>query len=163
MKTENSTPKTAPLSARILPRLPTISFSLVKDHTSFSLARLLSIVHLLSGKSSCCFQVGESPAPARSRFIHQVNTVLRGWTNYFCYGTLSPAYRVIHRHAVHRVRQWLGRKFEIQGRGYYQFSDQHLTDRLGLLNLTTLPRNPRTRTSASCPRAGCGDSARPVR
>ncbi len=53
--------------------------------------------------------------------------------NYFSYGTLSPAYRVVHRHAVHRVRQWLGRKFKIQGRGYYQFSDQHLTQRLGLL------------------------------
>ena len=83
--------------------------------------------------------------------------------NYFSYGTLSPAYRVVHRHAVHRVRQWLGRKFKIQGRGYYQFSDQHLTQRLGLLNLTTLTPNSRTRKPESCPRAGCGKSARPVR
>ena len=95
--------------------------------------------------------------------IYQVNTVLRGWANYFSYGTLSPAYRVVHRHAVHRVRQWLGRKFKIQGRGYYQFSDQHLTDKLGLLNLTTLVPSSRTRTPESCPRAGCGKSARPVR
>ena len=95
--------------------------------------------------------------------IHQVNTVLRGWANYFSYGTLSPAYRVVHRHAVHRVRQWLGRKFQIQARGYYQFSDQHLTDNLGLLNLTTLVPSSRKRPPASCPRAGCGKSARPVR
>ena len=95
--------------------------------------------------------------------IYQVNTVLRGWANYFSYGTLSPAYRVVHRHAVHRVRQWLGRKFKIQARGYYQFSDQHLTDKLGLLNLTTLVPSSRKRPPASCPRAGCGKSARPVR
>ncbi|MCE9529479.1 MAG: group II intron reverse transcriptase/maturase [Planctomycetales bacterium] len=95
--------------------------------------------------------------------IYQVNTVLRGWANYFSYGTLSPAYRVVHRHAVHRVRQWLGRKFKIQGRGYYQFSDQYLTDQLGLLNLTTLVPRSRKRPPASCPRAGCGKSARPVR
>ena len=95
--------------------------------------------------------------------IYQVNTVLRGWANYFSYGTLSPAYRVVHRHAVHRVRQWLGRKFKIQGRGYYQFSDQHLTDKLGLLNLTTHVPSSRKRPPASCPRAGCGKSARPVR
>ena len=94
--------------------------------------------------------------------IYQMNNVLRGWANYFSYGTLSPAYRVVHRHAVHRVRQWLGRKFKIQGRGYYQFSDQHLTQ-MGLLNLTTLRHHPRTRPPESCPRAGCGKSARPVR
>ncbi len=95
--------------------------------------------------------------------IYQVNTVLRGWANYFSYGTLSPAYRVVHRHAVHRVRQWLGRKFKIQARGYYQFPDQHLTDKLGLLNLTTLVPSSRKRLPASCPKAGCGKSPRPVR
>src|ERR1051326_4149813 len=95
--------------------------------------------------------------------VHQVNTVLRGWANYFAYGTLSPAYRAVHRHATHRVRQWLGRKFKIQGRGTYHFPAPHLTQRVGLLTLTNLPRSPRTRTPESCPRAGCGKSARPVR
>jgi len=115
-----------------------------------------------------CRQLNERAArvPLFAReeaLISEVNYVLRGWANYFSYGTLSPAYRVVHRHAVHRVRQWLGRKFKIQGRGYYQFSDQHLTQNLGLLNLLTYRTSSRMRPPASCPRAGCGKSARPVR
>jgi len=117
---------------------------------------------------SACRRINEVAAgvPLFAReeaLIYQVNIVLRGWANYFSYGTLGPAYRAVHRHAVHRVRQWLGRKFKIQGRGNDRFPDQHLTQRLGLLNLATPTSNPRTRTPASCPRAGCGKSARPVR
>ena len=95
--------------------------------------------------------------------IYQANQVLRGWANYFSQGTLSPAYSAVHAHACHRVRQWLGRKFKLASRGYYRFPDQHLIHKLGLLDLRTLRRNPRTRTPESCPRAGCGKSARPVR
>ncbi len=95
--------------------------------------------------------------------IHQVNNVLRGWANYFSFGTLSPAYSAVHAHACHRVRQWLGRKYKIQDRGYSRFPDKHLTHQLGLVNLPASRSRPRTRPPASCPRAGCGKSACPVR
>jgi group II intron reverse transcriptase/maturase len=96
--------------------------------------------------------------------VHQVNQVLRGWTNYFSYGTVSPAYRAVHQHAVHRVRQWLQRKFKLRGRGTRQFSDEHLQTVLGLFNPTTLRSNfSHAKGVNSGPRAGCRKSARPVR
>src|SRR5271169_3777046 len=32
--------------------------------------------------------------------VHQVNQVLRGWANYFCYGTYISALQLVHRHVV---------------------------------------------------------------
>jgi RNA-directed DNA polymerase len=96
--------------------------------------------------------------------VHQVNQVLRGWTNYFRYGTVSPAYRAVHQHAVHRVRQWLQRKFKLRGRGIRHFPDEHLQHVLGLFNPTTLRSNfSHAKRATSGPRAGCRKSARPVR
>jgi RNA-directed DNA polymerase len=96
--------------------------------------------------------------------VCQVNQVLRGWTNYFCYGTVSPAYRAVHQHAMHRVRQWLQRKFKLRGRGIRHFPDAHLESVLGLFNPTRLRGNfSHANRVNSGPRAGCGKSARPVR
>ena len=96
--------------------------------------------------------------------VHQVNQVLRGWTNYFCHGTVSQAYRAVHQHTIHRVRQWLQRKFKLRGRGIRHFPDAHLQHGLGLFNPTTLRSNfSHAKRVNSGPRAGCGKSARPVR
>jgi group II intron reverse transcriptase/maturase len=96
--------------------------------------------------------------------IQPVNQVLRGWVNYFCYGTTSPAYRVVHSHVVHRVRRWLQRKFKVRGRGCGQFPDAYLEATLGLLNLTRRRSNfSNAKRVPPDPRAGCGKSARPVR
>ena len=73
--------------------------------------------------------------------VHQVNQRLRGWANYFSYGTLSPAYRAVQRHTRHRVRQWLQRKFKARGRGISRFPDEYLEETLGLMNLTKLRDN----------------------
>jgi len=72
--------------------------------------------------------------------IRQVNQVLRGWANYFCYGTYTPAFQIVHRHACRRVRRWLRRKYELQGQGLGQYPDSRLERELGLLNLSRLPR-----------------------
>ena len=106
----------------------------------------------------------KTPYHAREEaLIYRLNEVLRGWAAYFGYGTLSPAYNAVQRHACSRVRQWLRRKHQVRGRGYTEYPDEHLWNDLGLLNLNTIRRNARTRTLESCPRAGCGKSARPVR
>ena len=95
--------------------------------------------------------------------VYQVNQVLRGWANYFCYGTHTPAFQIVQWHACRRVRRWLRRKFAGDGPGYRQYPDSYLERELGLLNIRKLPVAIRGRNHEPCPRAGCGKSARPVR
>ena len=93
-----------------------------------------------------------------------LNRTLRGWSNYFCYGTRLSAYRAVDKHVYDRVRDFLARRHKVAGRGTRRFSREvvfgervlcasnacHGTAAVGL------------RGEASR-RAGCGKSARPVR
>ena len=72
--------------------------------------------------------------------VYQVNEVLRGSANYFCYGTYTPAFHVVHRHACRRLRRWLRRKLELGGQGVSQYPDSRLVHAFGLLNLDRFPR-----------------------
>ncbi len=72
--------------------------------------------------------------------VYQVNQVLRGWANYFCYGTYTSAFSIVNIHVNRRVRQWLCRKFETKGLGYGQYPDSYLERTLGLLNLNRFRR-----------------------
>jgi len=79
--------------------------------------------------------------------VYQVNQVLRGWANYFCYGTYTPAFHVVHQHVCRRVRRWLRRKFALPGQGCGQYPDSRLERELGLLNLDRFPRRHSWATS----------------
>lgn len=72
--------------------------------------------------------------------VYQLNQVLRGWANYFCYGTYTSAHKIVHTHVCRRVRRWLRRKFEGDGQGYRQYPESYLERELGLLNIRKLPR-----------------------
>jgi RNA-directed DNA polymerase len=86
-------------------------------------------------------RVGRLPTFIRPEaMVYQVNQVLRGWANYFCYGAYTPAFARVHRHACDRVRRWLRRKFQVKGLGYRQTSDNKLERKFGLLNLTKFQR-----------------------
>ena len=85
--------------------------------------------------------MGKLPTYIRPEALtYQINHVLRGWANYFSYGTITPAYKIVHRQACRRVRRWLRRKFEIEGQGYRQYPDSYLEREFGLLNPLNLPR-----------------------
>ena len=85
--------------------------------------------------------VGKLPTFIRPEaLVYQVNQVLRGWANYFGYGTYTPAFVSVHQHVLHRVRQWLRRKFKVPGRAYREYPDSRLERELGLLNLTRFQR-----------------------
>jgi group II intron reverse transcriptase/maturase len=73
--------------------------------------------------------------------VYQMNLAIRGWANYFSYGTITPAYQIVSRHARHRVRRWLRRKFALRGLGYDKYSDSYLEQTLGLLNPLALRRD----------------------
>lgn len=67
--------------------------------------------------------------------IGTVNRVLRGWAQYFSYGTLSKAYRAVDAHVLQRVRHWLVRKFKMPNRGTRRYSEEWLQREYGLVRL----------------------------
>ncbi len=73
--------------------------------------------------------------------VAKLNRKLLGWSNYFCLGPVSPAYRAIDRHARHRLRQWLRGKHEVQSRGTSRFPDARLHEEIGLIRLGDRPRS----------------------
>jgi RNA-directed DNA polymerase len=73
--------------------------------------------------------------------VAKLNRTLLGWSNYFCLGPVSPAYRAIDRHARHRLRQWLRGKHKLQSRGTTRFPDARLHDEFGLIRLSDRPRD----------------------
>src|SRR5437763_3809744 len=71
--------------------------------------------------------------------VGRLNQLLRGWANYFCLGKVAAAYRKVTAHACHRLRQWLARKFDVQGSLWSRYADRYLHEKLGLLRLQRPP------------------------
>ena len=73
--------------------------------------------------------------------VGRLNEKLTGWANYFCLGPVSPAYRLLDSHACQRLRRWLCKKHKVAGPGRKRYSDQHLHEELGLVQLAPRTRN----------------------
>jgi len=67
--------------------------------------------------------------------VHRLNERLVGWSNYFCLGPVSNAYRAVDTHARYRLRQWLRRKHQVPGQGISRFPAGYLHQSLGLVQL----------------------------
>ncbi len=67
--------------------------------------------------------------------VGRLNLMLRGWANYFSYGSVSRAYRAVDYHARERLRQWLCRKHKVPGRGTACYPLQYGYQKLGLIEL----------------------------
>ena len=99
-----------------------------------------------------------------TQMVGKLNRTLRGWANYFQVGTVSGAYRAIDSYTVARLRRWLRTKFKKRRQRGGGYPPSILYDRLGLVRLTWRGTRPLVGEGVkSCPRAGCGRSARPVR
>jgi group II intron reverse transcriptase/maturase len=68
--------------------------------------------------------------------VGTLNRKLTGWSNYFCLGPVSKAYRAIDQHTARRLRQWLRDKHKVKGPGTVRFSDTILHNEFGLVRLT---------------------------
>lgn len=73
--------------------------------------------------------------------VERLNRLLAGWSNYFCLGPVSKAYRSVDRHARRRLRQWLCRKHKVSGRAMARFPDEYLDQTLGLIRLEKRTRS----------------------
>jgi RNA-directed DNA polymerase len=65
----------------------------------------------------------------------QLNRILRGWSNYFSYGTTIMANRAVDNYVYERVRNFLRRRHKVQSRGGTQFSGATVFGKLGVLSL----------------------------
>ena len=70
----------------------------------------------------------------------RLNRSLRGWSNYFAYGTSRPAFRGMDQYVTERVRAFLARRHKVQGRGNRRFTYDVIHGERGVLALERLPR-----------------------
>jgi len=68
-----------------------------------------------------------------------LNKSLRGWSNYFRYGTRRSAFRSVDHYVRERVRAFLVRRHKMAGRGNHRFSFAVLHGERGVLCLERLP------------------------
>jgi RNA-directed DNA polymerase len=73
--------------------------------------------------------------------VRSLNWKLKGWTNYFCLGQVSPAYRALNYHVTRRLRRWLCKKHKVQGSGWSRYPDQYLYEQLGLMSMLERTHN----------------------
>jgi RNA-directed DNA polymerase len=72
----------------------------------------------------------------------RLNRVLRGWSNYFGYGTRLMAYRAVDRYVYHGVRSFLRRRHKVPSRGAHLYSDEVVFGTLGVLRLRDVHLGP---------------------
>ena len=65
----------------------------------------------------------------------ELNRVLRGWANYFSYGTRFKAYRAVDHYVEKRVRRFLRRRHKVSSRGTERFSAEKIFGELGVFQL----------------------------
>lgn len=89
-------------------------------------------------------RVGDLLVPSNlapwSEVRDELNRSLRGWSNYFDYGSRSKAYRSVDQYVIERVRRFLARRHKVQGRGHRRFTFDVIHRELGVLCLQRLPR-----------------------
>ncbi len=97
------------------------------------IARLRRAVHEATGRRTTYQAVPDKVA--------ELNRMLIGWSNYFCLGPVSRAYRAVESHARHRLRQWLRAKHLGRGSGGPRLTIAHLHEGLGLVRLVDRTRD----------------------
>jgi RNA-directed DNA polymerase len=65
----------------------------------------------------------------------RLNVKLRGWRNYFGYGSLSRAYQIVNRYVEKRVRNFLRQRHHHSTRGTRRFSSEFIFGELGVFRL----------------------------
>jgi len=72
----------------------------------------------------------------------ELNRVVRGWANYFSYGTRLMAYRAVDHYVWERVRHFLRRRHKVPSRGTKRFSADVVFGELGVFQLRRFHLGP---------------------
>jgi hypothetical protein len=70
--------------------------------------------------------------------VARVNRLLRGWANYYSYGTRLMAYRAVDQYVYPSMRHFLCRRHKVPTRGTRRYSAAVVFGELGVLRLRTL-------------------------
>jgi RNA-directed DNA polymerase len=65
----------------------------------------------------------------------RLNRILRGWSNYFSYGTRRQAYRAVDNHVAASVRHFLRRRRQLPSRGTRVLANEVIFGPLGVLHM----------------------------
>ena len=74
----------------------------------------------------------------------RLNQILRGWSAYFSYGTVTTARQAVDNYVYESVRHFLRRRHQVHSRGTSRFSMQAVFGELGVLQLRRTRVNPRS-------------------
>jgi len=100
----------------------------------------------------------------REAVVGRLNQQIRGWANYFDYGTRLMAYRAVDNYVAERMRGFLRRRHKLGTRSALRFTADWIFETLGVQRLRPLHVGPPPCAGRETSRrAGCGKTARPVR
>ena len=93
-----------------------------------------------------CREISETTSPRWllmdcEWMVDQLNRKLLGWSNYFCLGPVSTAYRAVDSHTRYRLRRWLRKKHKVPNAGTARFPDEYLYGKLQLVRLEKRTRD----------------------
>lgn len=74
--------------------------------------------------------------------VRAVNAVLRGWAQYFSYGTRLMAYRAMDHYVYERVRHFLRRRHKVPSRGIQRFPAERVFGELGVFQFRRFQLGP---------------------
>jgi RNA-directed DNA polymerase len=97
------------------------------------IARICESIHEATGR--------DKTSQTQEEVVTGLNRMMVGWSNYFCLGPVTDAYRNVEDHARKRLRQWLRAKHKTATNRAKTYHDGYLHDTMGLVRLTGRTRS----------------------